>query len=93
MDQDVLDGIVFFLHLLMVAPALIGPSRLDEIGHHFEHFGRSPVVLVLKMLPVLLHELQVEQLLVIGPPSNLEIIDSILVLANLRRALGGEVAL
>jgi hypothetical protein len=43
---------VFFLHLLMMAPALLGLAGADKLGHGLEYFIHSSHVLVQEVVVV-----------------------------------------
>lgn len=69
--KDVLDRPVLLLHFLVVAPALVCRAGGDEFGHLLEHLGGSSPLFVLEMGGVVLHELQIENLLVKVPAPHL----------------------
>ena len=48
-DDDLIEGMIFFFHFLVMAAALFCFSSLYEIGHTFEDFISSSEILVNKM--------------------------------------------
>ena len=45
-ENDLGEGMVLFLHFLMMTPALFSFSRANEQRHRFENFIQSPHLLV-----------------------------------------------
>lgn len=68
--KDVLHGLVFLLHLLVMAPTLIGLSGVNKCGHQLEDLGGPARVLTLQEGLVGLNEGQIEDLLVVVPPAD-----------------------
>lgn len=55
-DDDLVEGVVFLFHLLVVAPALLCLPGLDEISHALEDLVGPSEVLVDEVFVVYLEE-------------------------------------
>ena len=63
---------MLFLHLLMVASALLGFSGLNELFHSLEYFVHSPHVLVQEVLTVDFEEPVISLIFLVIPMTSLE---------------------
>ena len=50
--QDIVDGLVLFLHFLVMTSALIGSPCFDELGHFFENLISSPHLFLDEIIPI-----------------------------------------
>lgn len=70
--QNVGETAVLLLHLLMVAPALLGLSGLDELFHGLEYLVHPPHVLVQEVLAVDFEEPVISLIFLVVPMAPLE---------------------
>jgi len=70
--QNVGETAVFFLHLLMVAPALLSFPSLNEFFHGLENLVHSPHMFVKEVLTVDLKEPVISLILLVIPMTSLE---------------------
>lgn len=67
LDQDLVERMILFLHLLMVAAALLGLPSLDEVGHALKDFVSPAKVLEDEVLAVQLEEPMIQFVFLRGP--------------------------
>lgn len=67
LDQDLVERMILFLHLLMVAAALLGLPSLDEVGHALKDFVSPAKVLEDEVLAVQLKEPMIQFVFLRGP--------------------------
>ena len=91
--KDVFDSPVFFLHLLMMAPALVSRSSCNDLCHLLKDFSGSSPLFVLKMGREVLYKLQIEDLLVKIPSSNLRFREGVFAPVALEIIVGEQVIL
>lgn len=84
LDEDLVEGVVLLLHLLVVAAALLGLPGLDEVGHALEYFVGPAEVLVHEVLVVQFEEPVVELVLLGGPVPLLNVLGLLLRQLHLR---------
>ena len=84
LDEDLVEGVVLLLHLLVVAAALLGLPSLDEVGHALEYFVGPAQVLVDEVLVVQFKKPVVELVLLGGPVPLLNVLRLLLRQLHLR---------
>lgn len=72
-DDDLVEGVVLLLHLLVVAPALLCLPGLNEVGHALEDLVGPSEVLEDEVFVVNLEEPVIEFVFLSGPMSFLDI--------------------
>lgn len=74
LEEDLIESMIFFLHFLVMAPALLRLSGLDEYGHALEYFVCPAEVLLDEMTVVYLQEPVVQFILLLSPVPLLDVL-------------------
>lgn len=70
-EKNLGDGLIFFLHFLVVASTLFGLPGAHEDSHGLEYFVHSPHMFIQKMVVVNLQEPMIPFVLLKSPMSEL----------------------